>query len=622
MIESFLINMPLHTIDEFCNINSIDKNILIHSFFVVKAQNGDFKGILSSSDLLKKPHIIVGDCISKRPEIQKDFKTDDALKIIQSSGYNELPVFIKNEFCGVICKNDIIEYLKVFNEKLNIEIERKTKELLVSEEKYRELFEANTDGIAVFYINETGRPSNFVDLNENAAKIIGYSKDEVLKLNPLVVETKLSDEQLQSRISELQKNGNASFETKIFHKNGHLIEVEIKAVVINYYGQPAIMNITSDITERKKVEQALKESETNYINLANSGNILVWRSGTDKLCNYFNQVWLNFTGRTLAQEMGNGWADGVHPEDFQHCLDIYVKAFDKREKFSMDYRLRHFDGEYRWIVDDGSPIYNSKDEFIGYLGQCYDITERKEAELIIYHQNQELKKLNADKDRFITILAHDLKNPFNSILGFLSLLATNIRIYDIDKIEKQILIINKSAKNTYDLLEDILLWVRANSGKIPFEPQNQDFSCIFNYVTENLKQTANNKSIKINQFALEGIKIFADTNMLNTILRNLISNAIKFTNSGGTIDIYAITNHSKVTITISDNGIGINRDKLAKLFDISQVYTTKGTADESGTGLGLLLCKDFVEKHGCKIWVESEVGKGSDFKFTMPLCHD
>jgi len=233
--------------------------------------------------------------------------------------------------------------------------------------------------------------------------------------------------------------------------------------------------------------------------------------------------------------------------------------------------------------------------------------------------NNELKELNISKDRFISILAHDLRNPFSSILGFLSLLIKNIRKYSIAKIESQILMVNTSAQNTYNLLEDILTWAMAQSGKIPYNPQKQSFENVFNIVYENLKLSANNKNITINYFAEHEITIFADFDMIKTVLLNLISNAIKYTNYGGLINIYAEQNHLKATITVSDNGTGISPNILTKLFDISQIITTEGTANEKGTGLGLLLCKEFVEKNGGTIWVESELGKGSDFKFTIPL---
>jgi signal transduction histidine kinase len=236
--------------------------------------------------------------------------------------------------------------------------------------------------------------------------------------------------------------------------------------------------------------------------------------------------------------------------------------------------------------------------------------------------NKQLEKLNTDKDRFISILAHDLRGPFSGLLGFAGLLTDNVRKTSIDEIEYQLNIINNSAKSIYILLEDILMWARNQSGKLPFEPQKLKFSTIYTEVIESLRLNANIKNIAINHFSSGELYVYADKNMVYTILRNLISNAIKFTKNGGKIDIYAETGSSEVTITVSDNGIGIESDMIAKIFDISEAHTTQGTANEEGTGLGLLLCKEFVEKHGGKIWVESKTGKGSNFKFTLQKFAD
>jgi signal transduction histidine kinase len=162
------------------------------------------------------------------------------------------------------------------------------------------------------------------------------------------------------------------------------------------------------------------------------------------------------------------------------------------------------------------------------------------------------------------------------------------------------------------------MWARTQSGKIPFIPQKLIFTDICKDILENLRLIAEEKSITINCNPENGIIIFADNDMLKAILRNLVSNAIKFTNYNGEININAEQTHSSITISVSDNGIGIPHDTLIKLFDISQIQTTTGTANEKGTGLGLMLCKQFVEKHGGNIWVVSEYGKGSEFKFTMP----
>ncbi|NVO04434.1 MAG: HAMP domain-containing histidine kinase, partial [Bacteroidetes bacterium] len=177
----------------------------------------------------------------------------------------------------------------------------------------------------------------------------------------------------------------------------------------------------------------------------------------------------------------------------------------------------------------------------------------------------------------------------------------------------------QSAQNTHNLLEDILIWARAKSDKLPFQPEEIEFSILLKNVLSSLNLAAKNKNISINIAADGKLRVFADVNMLKTILRNLISNAIKFTNLGGKINIWAIQKNTEIIVAISDNGIGIEEKIVKKLFEISQTHSIKGTANETGTGLGLFLCKDFVEKHGGKIWIESEIGKGSNFRFSLPL---
>ncbi|MCA1756273.1 MAG: CHASE domain-containing protein [Bacteroidales bacterium] len=234
--------------------------------------------------------------------------------------------------------------------------------------------------------------------------------------------------------------------------------------------------------------------------------------------------------------------------------------------------------------------------------------------------NLQLEKLNLDKDRFISILGHDLKNPFNNLLGLSEILVEDLHKLDIDKVETLVNQINSTTKRTYKLLEDILMWARTQQGMIPFKPQICSFKDVCLDIIETLNPNASAKNIIINYSAPDKINIFADIDMLKTVLRNLISNAIKFTNNGGVINIDAKENTGNVTISVSDNGVGIEPKDLSKLFDISQVMSTKGTAKEPGTGLGLLLCKEFVEKHHGKIWVESEIGKGSKFVFTLPVA--
>ena len=369
-------------------------------------------------------------------------------------------------------------------------------------------------------------------------------------------------------------------------------------------------------------EQKLKESELEFRSLAESMPQIVWTTRSDGWNTYFNQQWVDYTGLTLEESYGHGWNIPFHPEDKQGAWDAWQNAVNNNAEYSIECRLRCHDGTYHWWLIRGVPQINAGGEIIKWFGTCTDIEKIKGAELALKESEIQLLRLNADKDLFISILGHDLKSPFNSILGFSEILTEEIRNLDKDKIEEIARNINKSATITNKLLEDILMWSRAQQGSIAFKPQIMRLSEICRTVLEILNPSAYAKNITIIDSSAANINVYADSDMLKTILLNLVSNAIKFTNNGGRINITTEQNSGNVTISVSDNGIGIPPDNLAQLFDISEVITTKGTAGETGTGLGLLLCKEFIEKHGGKIWVESEVGKGSDFKFTLPLFNN
>jgi len=248
---------------------------------------------------------------------------------------------------------------------------------------------------------------------------------------------------------------------------------------------------------------------------------------------------------------------------------------------------------------------------------------KRVAELVITNNElQELLQLNSDKDLFISILAHDLRSPFTALLGLSDILIENIRVFNIDEIENLLKQISTSSNDTFALLEDLLKWTSTKSGKIPYKPQKLNLTDVCENIIKTLNSNAITKNISVLINIHEPVYVLADIDMLKTVMRNLVSNAIKFTNNGGVISIKAKEDSGIVTVSVTDNGIGIKSDKLKKLFDISQRQTTIGTADETGTGLGLILCKEFVEKNSGKIWVESEYGKGSEFKFTQPVFHD
>ena len=271
--------------------------------------------------------------------------------------------------------------------------------------------------------------------------------------------------------------------------------------------------------------------------------------------------------------------------------------------YKPEYITGYSSEKVRWVDSLTTTVYSLIFIYliIKFLLRYYTLekTRAEEAEKIQI-------KLNNDKDRFISILGHDLRSPFQALLGLTALLKDNIHKYDIKEVEYQVNLINKAALSNYSLLEDLLLWVRAEKGSIPFNPQQLSLSLISEGVIENLSQNAVVKNLSVNSLIDDKKYVFADINMLKTILRNLVSNAIKFTNLGGAIRISAEIIDTGIIISVKDNGIGISQADISKMFDISQVYTTKGTHDEKGTGLGLLICKEFVEKHGGKIWADSE----------------
>lgn len=233
-------------------------------------------------------------------------------------------------------------------------------------------------------------------------------------------------------------------------------------------------------------------------------------------------------------------------------------------------------------------------------------------------QRKALEEINITKDKFFTIIAHDLKNPFNTVIGLSELLMERFDTYDTAKIKDFIFQINKFSNNAFNLLDNLLQWAKSQTGKIKIDPQTID---IFDLANENLnlyKVTAAKKGIHLTSVVDIGLFVYADKNMISTVIRNLISNAIKFTPKGGEIKLMASAKDAFIHFTIADTGIGISGENLRRLFKIEDNVTTLGTEDEVGTGLGLIICKEFVEKNGGTISVESTLNEGTQFTFSIP----
>ncbi len=424
-----------------------------------------------------------------------------------------------------------------------------------------------------------------------------------------------------------------------------------------------------DIIDRKLAEVISHETNEQLDNLFNFANspIIVWN--TQYEITRFNKAFESLTGRT-EKDVINKSIEILFPPIDKDCSMELIKKTTEGELWEVvEINILHIDGSIHTLLWNSANIMSAdKKTPIAIIAQGKDITKRIEtekklkaknkqienqnenyiqinnelafqneekekraAELIITNKELlQLLQLNEDKDRFMSILAHDLKSPFNSILGSLDLLSLNIREYDINKIEKLVNNANKSAQHVYHLLDDILMWVSAESGHLSYDPQNVSFKKIYLDLLEVLNPNATAKKITISCLSEDDILVFADIDMLSTILRNLVSNAIKFTNVGGIINVSvnkledlemkkmdsAYSNYQ--IVSVSDTGVGISKNNMGKLFDLTQKYSTRGTLEEEGTGLGLIICKEFVEKHGGTIWAESESGKGSKFYFTLP----
>jgi PAS domain S-box-containing protein len=370
--------------------------------------------------------------------------------------------------------------------------------------------------------------------------------------------------------------------------------------------------LARDISERKKTEEALVENQKRFEKSQELGHVGSWEYNFNS-----DEFWVsNESKRIYGLNMDS---NSYSTEDIENCIPererVHQALIDlvvNDKKYNLEFEIIPADKSPRKIIHSIAELERDKNNNpLRVRGVIIDITEQKKAE-------QLLKESNVSKDKFFSIIAHDLRNPFNNIIGFTELLIENPKDFGDPEFAKYLGIINSTAINTLFLLDNLLNWAKSETGQIHFRPEKLILSYIINEVFKLSESLAQKKNIILNYFESEKILVFADQNMISTILRNLISNAIKFTNSDGKIDVYASQVDDKfVEIAVSDNGVGIGEETQKKLFSLASNESTHGTANEKGTGLGLILCKDFVEKQGGKIWVESKLGKGSTFKFKV-----
>jgi PAS domain S-box-containing protein len=315
-----------------------------------------------------------------------------------------------------------------------------------------------------------------------------------------------------------------------------------------------------------------------------------------------------------------GWTELIHPE-WREIMSNYLEneVIKDSLKFDKEYKIvRKNDGEVRWVHGQGELIFDSEANLSTLVGSIMDINLRRSSEEEIKLINEQLKLINSEKDKFFSIIAHDLLGPLSSFVAATQIINEDIQNMSISEISDITGSMKSSAMNIYTLLENLLEWSRLKRGGVDFVPVNLNLRTTIENCITVLSEGTRKKQIVIEHNIADNLEVTADKHMFDSILRNLISNAVKFTPDGGHILIEALLNiDNNIEIKITDSGIGMTPELKNKLFHLNEKTSRPGTAGEPSTGLGLLLCKEFVEKHGGAIWAESEVGKGSTFCFTI-----
>lgn len=384
----------------------------------------------------------------------------------------------------------------------------------------------------------------------------------------------------------------------------------------------AFNSMVDALKEKRKYELALQESENKLRALIKYNHDFIW--AIDKNYNLLiaNERFLDYFKAQFGYEIkiGDSLIEIFEKEEFKD-FKLAIENCFKGEKSIIQHE-EDVGGKHIYLERYLHPIYTENDEIIGVSIFTKDITQRKLDEKIILDREQKLKELNAAKDKFFSIVAHDLKNFFNTLLGFSNLLVQAVYDEDKESFKEFAEILHQSSKNGYRFLENLLEWSRIQSGRTSWNPKKINLKNIIEENIELINNGAKAKGITLKNLVEDKIYAFADYFMIDTVVRNLLSNALKFTNSGGIITANAFINESGlVEVTVSDTGVGISKENLQKLFKIDSAFTTYGTAQEKGTGLGLILCMEFIEKNKGKIWVESEKGVGTTFHFTLnPFC--
>jgi PAS domain S-box-containing protein len=473
------------------------------------------------------------------------------------------------------------------------ERQRAERTLRESEEKFRSVFRDAGVGMAI--VSPEGR---FLARNGAFSKFIGYTEEELLGKTVQSV-THPEDWPMFSKRLSLALTDGASFQgvqKRCLHKNGQVLCGECSASLIrDLDGKPQyFVAEVLDITERKRTEEALRESEKRFRLVADTAPVLIWMSDTDKLCTFFNKGWLEFTGRPLEQELGEGWASGVYPDDLERCLGIYSGAFDARVNFEMEYRLRRFDGKYRWIVDYGVPRFESDGIFCGYIGSCIDITDRKSTEEALEVLSGRLITAHEEER---TRIARDLHDDFSQRLALLCI--------DIEQSRNKL---PPSEVEERARLLKMLKWTKAMSADIrslshQLHSSKLDLIGLGPALMGLCEEMSANHKIKIEFIQRDtSSEIPKDVALcLFRIAQEALSNVVKHSQAKQAhAELYAA--NEQVHLRIADSGVG---------FDPS----LRGT----DAGIGLVSMRERLRLFGGRLSVRSVPTRGTEILAEVPL---
>ena len=487
--------------------------------------------------------------------------------------------------------------------------------LFYSEEKLRKIFDHSKAAISIHNEN------SFLMVNKAWEQFTGYTADESKHLQPL----DLAHPQERERIKEITiarlkgEEAPSNYLFPLLTKDSEEKWVDMSASIIDFEGKPATLVISNDITDRRKKELEISKLSTAIINAPLS--IVI--TDIDGNIEYVNPHFCELTGYTYEEALSNNPKILKSGLTSREVFEDLWSTILRGEVWNGEFINKKKNEEIYYESARIAPIFDEEGIIISFIAIKEDITERKTNLKRIEQSEQELKELNAKKDKFFSIIAHDLRSPFSGLVGLTSLLKENIKNLGPKEIDYYLELINHSTQHVLKLLEDLLAWARTQTGRTEFNPIHlNSYESIQESIQVQLL-AANAKSITIKNSATPNLMAFADRNMVLTILRNIVANAIKYTHRNGTIEInsYTKTYQDKpfVIFAVKDNGTGIPKDKMNKIFKIEENFSNPGTEKEKGTGLGLILCKEFVEINGGKIWCESTEGVGSIFYFSLPV---